>query len=51
MLLIKADLELLGSWKLIKELHQNGMQLILASSASKVTDCVFNRFNSHNYFS
>jgi beta-phosphoglucomutase-like phosphatase (HAD superfamily) len=34
----KADLELLeGVENLIKELHQNGMQLILASSASKVT--------------
>ena len=49
----KADLELLeGVENLIKELHQNGMQLILASSASKVTiERVFNRFNLHNYFS
>jgi HAD superfamily hydrolase (TIGR01549 family) len=48
----KADLELLeGVENLIKELHQNGMQLILASSASKVTiERVFNRFNLHNYF-
>ncbi len=49
----KADLELLdGVENLIKELHQNGMQLILASSASKVTiERVFTRFNLHNYFS
>ena len=48
----KADLELLkGVEKLIKELHQNGMQLILASSASKVTiERVFNRFKLHDYF-
>ena len=33
----KADLELLeGVENLIKELHQNGMQLILASSASRM---------------
>ncbi len=49
----KADLELLeGVEKLIKDLYQNGMQLILASSASKVTiERVFRRFNLHQYFS
>jgi len=48
----KADLELLeGVESLIIELHQNGMQLILASSASKVTiERVFNRFKLHDYF-
>ncbi|SDH08942.1 haloacid dehalogenase superfamily, subfamily IA, variant 3 with third motif having DD or ED/haloacid dehalogenase superfamily, subfamily IA, variant 1 with third motif having Dx(3-4)D or Dx(3-4)E [Flavobacterium omnivorum] len=48
----KADLELLeGVENLIKDLHQNGMQLILASSASKVTiERVFRRFKLHNYF-
>ncbi|MDD2674768.1 MAG: HAD family hydrolase [Flavobacterium sp.] len=48
----KADLELLeGVENLIKELYQNGMQLILASSASKVTiERVFNRFKLHEYF-
>ncbi|MFV8270030.1 HAD family hydrolase [Flavobacterium sp. GT2N3] len=48
----KADLELLeGVENLIIELHQNGMQLILASSASKVTiERVFNRFKLHDYF-
>lgn len=48
----KEDLELLeGVEKLIKELHQNGMQLILASSASKVTiERVFRRFKLHEYF-
>jgi HAD superfamily hydrolase (TIGR01509 family) len=48
----KADLELLeGVENLIKELHQNGIQLILASSASKVTiERVFSRFNLHEYF-
>lgn len=48
----KEDLELLeGVEALIKELHQNGMQLILASSASKVTiDRVFRRFGLHDYF-
>ena len=48
----KEDLELLeGVEKLIKDLHQNGMQLILASSASKVTiDRVFQRFGLHPYF-
>jgi HAD superfamily hydrolase (TIGR01509 family) len=48
----KEDLELLeGVEILIKELHQNGMQLILASSASKVTiERVFRRFKLHEYF-
>jgi len=48
----KADLELLeGVENLIKELHQNGMQLILASSASKGTiERVFSRFKLHDYF-
>lgn len=49
----KEDLFLLeGVEKLIKELHLNGMELILASSASKVTiDRVFKRFGLHPYFS
>jgi len=49
----KEDLFLLeGVEDLIKDLHQNGIQLILASSASKVTiERVFNRFNLHQYFS
>ena len=48
----KEDLELLeGVGKLIKDLHENGMQLILASSASKVTiERVFKRFGLHQYF-
>ena len=48
----KKDLHLLdGVENLIKDLHANGMQLILASSASKVTiDRVFRRFNLHAYF-
>ena len=48
----KEDLELLeGVENLIKELHQNGMQLILASSASKVTiERVFRRFKLYDYF-
>lgn len=48
----KADLELLeGVENLIKELHHNGMQLILASSASKVTiERVFSRFKLYEYF-
>ncbi len=47
-----AALELLeGVEQLIQELHQNGIQLILASSASKVTiDRVFRRFKLHDYF-
>ncbi len=49
----KEDLFLLdGVADLIKQLHQNGIQLILASSSSKVTiSRVFNRFNLHPYFS
>jgi len=49
----KEDLELLeGVEKLIKDLHENGIQLIVASSAAKVTiDRVFKRFNLHQYFS
>ncbi|MET0760132.1 MAG: HAD family hydrolase [Flavobacterium sp.] len=48
----KEDLELLeGVEKLIKDLHQNGIQMILASSASKVTiERVFKRFRLHQYF-
>jgi len=48
----KADLELLeGVRTLIEDLHQNGIQLILASSASKVTiDRVFTRFGLHDFF-
>ena len=48
----KADLELLeGVETLIKNLHKNGIQLILASSASKVTiSRVFNRFKLHDFF-
>jgi HAD superfamily hydrolase (TIGR01509 family) len=49
----KEDLFLLdGVADLIKQLHKNGIQLILASSSSKVTiSRVFNRFNLHPYFS
>lgn len=49
----KEDLYLLeGVEDLIKDLYANGIQLILASSASKVTiDRVFTRFNLHQYFS
>lgn len=49
----KTDLHLLeGVEDLIKDLHQNGIQLIVASSASKVTiDRVFKRFHLHQYFS
>ncbi len=48
----KADLELLeGVEHLIHSLHQHGFELILASSASKVTiQRVFNRFGLHPYF-
>jgi HAD superfamily hydrolase (TIGR01509 family) len=48
----KADLELLeGVRNLIEDLYQNGIQLILASSASKVTiDRVFTRFGLHDFF-
>ncbi len=49
----KEDLFLLeGVENLIKDLHANGMQLILASSAAKVTiDRVFTRFGLYQYFS
>ncbi len=49
----KEDLYLIeGVEQLIQDLHQNGMQLILASSASNVTiNRVFKRFNLHQYFS
>ena len=49
----KKDLYLLeGVEDLIKDLYQNGVQLIVASSASKETiNRVFNRFNLHQYFS
>ncbi|WP_282628194.1 HAD family hydrolase [Empedobacter sedimenti] len=48
----KPDLYLIdGVEKLIKNLHENGMELILASSASKSTiDRVFNRFDLNQYF-
>lgn len=49
----KPDLELIeGVLDLIQNLHQNDMQLIVASSASKSTiNRVFNRFNLNQYFS
>ena len=49
---LKEDLYLIdGVEALIKDLHSNGMQLNVASSASKVTiDRVFTRFNLHQYF-
>ncbi len=49
----KPDLYLIdGVEDLIKDLHANGFQLIVASSASKSTiNRVFNRFNLHAYFS
>ena len=48
----KEDLALMdGVEKLIKDLHANGIQLIVASSASKVTiDRVFKRFGLYQYF-
>lgn len=48
----KPDLELIpGVENLIKDLHSNGVELILASSASKSTiNRVFNRFNLDQYF-
>ena len=48
----KEDLYLLeGVEALIKDLHQNGVQLLLASSSAKVTiERIFNRFNLHQYF-
>ena len=49
----KEDLFLLdGVEDLIKNLHQKEIQMVLASSASKVTiERIFNRFNLHQYFS
>ena len=49
----KPDLELIdGVLDLIKDFHQNEIQLIVASSASKSTiDKVFNRFELNQYFS
>lgn len=49
---LKEDLYLIeGVEDLIKDLHGNGIQLIVASSASKVTiDKVFKRFHLHQYF-
>lgn len=49
----KEDLFLLdGVEDLIKDLHRNGMQLILASSSAKVTiDRIFKRFGLNQYFS
>ena len=48
----KEDLFLLeGVDDLIKDLHKNGMQLVLASSSSKVTiNRVFKRFDLFQYF-
>lgn len=49
----KEDLFLIdGVEQLIQDLHANGLELILASSASKGTiERVFNRFNLNPYFS
>jgi len=49
----KEDLYLIeGVEQLIQDLHRNGMQLILASSAAKVTiERVFTRFDLYPYFS
>jgi len=49
----KEDLFLLdGVEALIKDLHGNGMQLILASSSARVTiERIFSRFRLHRYFS
>lgn len=48
----KPDLELInGVQELIQDLYVKGMQLIVASSASKSTiNRVFNRFDLHQYF-
>ena len=48
----KEDLYLLdGVEDLIKDLHSNGMQLVLASSSANVTiERIFNRYNLHHYF-
>ncbi len=49
----KEDLYLLeGVADLIEDLHTNGMQLVVASSASNVTiNRIFTRFDLHKYFS
>lgn len=49
----KPNLELIsGVENLIKDLHKNGLELILASSASKSTiERVFRRFSLDQYFS
>ncbi len=49
----KKDLNLIdGVLNLIQDLHQNGMQLVLASSSANVTiEKIFNRFDLHQYFS
>ncbi|MGV3459421.1 MAG: HAD family hydrolase [Flavobacterium sp.] len=49
----KEELAMLdGVFELIENLHDNGMQLILASSSAKVTiERVFGRFALHKYFS
>ena len=49
---LKEDLYLIeGVEELIRDLHSNGMQLIVASSAANVTiNRVFTRFNLHQYF-
>ena len=48
----KEDLYLLnGVEDLIIDLHNNGMQLVLASSSAKITiNRIFNRFGLHHYF-
>ena len=48
----KEDLYLLdGVDDLIKDLYDNGMQLVLASSSANVTiNRIFNRFELHKYF-
>jgi len=48
----KKDLYLLdGVEDLIKDLYDNGMQLVLASSSATVTiNRIFNRFGLHKYF-
>jgi HAD superfamily hydrolase (TIGR01549 family) len=49
---VKPDLYLVeGVFELIQDLYANGMQLILASSASNGTiERIFNRFDLHSYF-
>lgn len=49
----KKDLDLLdGVLNLIQDLHQNDIQMVLASSSAKVTiEKIFDRFNLHPYFS